>query len=370
MWGSFGLIAWAYAGYPLAAALAGRVHRYAARADDAYAPDVTLVVAAHNEEGEIQETLESALELDYPGRLEILVVSDGSTDATAETVKRFENRGVRLLELARSGKVAAQNAAVEETSAEVLAFADANARWEPDALRLLAQNLADPDVGYVCGRLVLDGSNGSENLEGLYWRFELWLRGSESAAGSITAGNGAIYAVRRSAYLPLTAAQSHDLGLPFRLRRRGLRSIYEPRARALEQALPRTEDEWPRKVRMLSRAWGEIVRGELLDPRGQPAGYYGALVSHRLLRYASGPLHVVLFATSLAAAPKDRGARALLLLQAGGVMLALVGRRFNRVPLANAAWYYTVVNAASIAGLARALRRGPDATWVPERETR
>jgi cellulose synthase/poly-beta-1,6-N-acetylglucosamine synthase-like glycosyltransferase len=367
MWGSFGLIAWAYAGYPVAAALAGRLHRYTAQTDESYAPDVTLVVAAHNEEAAIAETLERALDLDYPGRLDIVVASDGSTDSTDETVNRFANRGVRLLELPRGGKVEAQNAAVAEASSEIVAFADANARWEPDALRLLAENLADSDVGYVCGRLVLDSANGSENLEGMYWRFELWLRGAESAAGSITGGNGAIYAVRRSAYLPLKAAQSHDLGLPFRLRRRGLRSVYEPRALAVEEALPRTEDEWPRKVRMLSRAWAEVVSGEVLDPRGQPPGYYAALLSHRVLRYAAGPLHLALAVASLRLAHRDRGARLLLGLQLGGLALAVRGRGSSTSRLAGAAWYYVVVNAASVAGLARALSGGGDTIWAPER---
>ena len=367
MWGSFGLIAWGYAGYPLGAAVAGRLRRYSARTDESYAPHVALVVAAHNEEAAIGETLDRALDLDYPGRMEVLVASDGSTDGTTEEVRRFANRGVQLLELPRSGKVAAQNVAAEATSADVLAFADANARWAPDALRMLAQNLADPEVGYVCGRLVFDGADGTENLEGLYWDFELWLRGAESAAGSITGGNGAIYAVRRSAYLPLSAAQSHDLGLPFRLRRRGLRSVYEPRAVAVEEALPRTEDEWPRKVRMLSRAWGEVMGGGLLDPRGQPAGYYAALVSHRALRYAAGPLHVTMALASLLLARRDRGARFLLALQVSAVALALLGRRSSRVPLAGAAWYYAVVNAASVVGLVRALARGGDTTWAPER---
>jgi hypothetical protein len=367
MWGSFGLIAWSYAGYPLAAAAAGRLRRYSARADESYAPHVAFVVAAHNEETAIGETLDRALSLDYPGRLDVMVASDGSTDATAEEVRRFANRGVQLLELPRGGKVAAQNMAAEATSADVLAFADANARWEPDALRLLAQNLADPEVGYVCGRLVLDGADRTENLEGLYWRFELWLRGAESAAGSITGGNGAIYAVRRSAYLPLSAAQSHDIGFPFRLRRRGLRSVYEPRAVAVEQALARSEDEWPRKVRMLSRAWGEVMSGDLLDPRGQPPGYYAALVSHRALRYAAGPLHLTMAVASLRLARRDQGARILLALQLCGAVLALLGRRSSRVPLAPAAWYYAVVNAASVVGLARALARGGDTTWAPER---
>jgi cellulose synthase/poly-beta-1,6-N-acetylglucosamine synthase-like glycosyltransferase len=370
MWGSVGLIAWSYAAYPLVAALVGARRRYASRVDHSYVPDVAIVIAAHNEAPEIGETLERMLELDYPGRMEVLVASDGSTDETAEEVTRFATRGVRLLELPRAGKIASQNAAVEASEAEVLAFADANARWEPDALRRLIRHLADPEVGYVCGRLQLEDADAGDNLEGVYWRFELWLREAESACGSITAGNGAIYAVRRSTYLSLGSERSHDLGFPFRFRRRGLRAVYEPTAVARERSLSKAKNEWPRKVRMLSRAWSEILTGGMLDPHGQPKGYFGALLSHRLLRYASGPLHLVLLVTSLRLASKHRDARALVVLQAGGIALALAGLRYNRKPLANAAWYYVVVNAASVAGLVRVLSRGPDTTWAPEREAR
>ena len=367
MWGLTAAIGWSYAGYPLAAAVAARLRDYVPRRDDAYAPDVALVIAAHDEEDVLSERLENALALDYPGRVEVIVASDGSQDGTADVAERFADRGVRLLPLPRVGKVAAQDAAVAATSSEVVAFSDANSRWESDALRLLVRSLADPEVGYVCGRLSLDGADGT-NREGLYWSFELWLREQESACGSITAGNGAIYALRRSAYLELGSERSHDLGFPFRLRRRGLRSVYDPEPVAHEPALSTTEDEWPRKVRMLSRAWGEVVEGGILDPRGQPPVYFVALVSHRGLRYAAGALHLLLLATTLACAPRDRQARLLLGLQAGGLALALAGRSpASRVPLAGAAWYYLVVNAASVAGLARVLSRGPDATWTPER---
>jgi hypothetical protein len=264
------------------------------------------------------------------------------------------------------GKVAAQDAAVAATSAEVLAFSDANSRWEPDALRLLVRDLADPEVGYVCGVLRMD-SDGGNALEGLYWRFELWLRGQESACGSITGGNGAIYAVRRTAYQALGSRHSHDLGLPFRLRRLGLRSVFDREAVAHEGALPDLRDEWPRKVRMLSRAWWEILSGAMLDPRGQPPGYFAALLSHRVLRYASGPVHLVLLAVTLALAPRDRTARRLVALQASVLGLALAGRRASGIPLAGALWYYVVVNGASVAGLVRTLSRGPDATWSPLR---
>jgi cellulose synthase/poly-beta-1,6-N-acetylglucosamine synthase-like glycosyltransferase len=369
MWGSLGLLAWTHVGYPLAVAGLARIRRYRARQDDAFAPGVSLIITAHNEEGVIAERLENALAQDYPQeRVEIVVASDGSTDGTGERVAGFADRGVHLLELPRGGKVAAQNAAVAATKAEVVAFSDANSLWEPDALRALVRNLADGDVGYVCGRVDVDGAEGGDSRESLYWRYELWLREQESACGSITAGNGGIYAVRRSAFLALEPEHSHDLGLPFRLRRRGLRSVYEPAAVAHEPALRTTRAEGTRKVRMLSRAWWEVLRGGLLDPRGQPPLYFVSLVSHRVLRYAGAPLHALLFLASVRLSGHDPSARALLLAQLGFAGLALAGRRRPELPVAGAAWYYAVMTDASAAGLWHALTRGPHVTWAPNRD--
>ncbi|MBA2536231.1 MAG: glycosyltransferase [Actinobacteria bacterium] len=367
MWGSLGLIAWTHAGYPLAAAAVARVRRYAPRRGE-FVPEVALVIAAHNEEAVIEERLRNALRLDYPReRLEIVVASDGSVDRTDSIVERFESEGIRLLRLPRIGKLAAQTAAVEATKGEVIAFSDANSLWQADALRLLTRDLSDPEVGYVCGRVRLEARHG-DSLEGLYWRFELWLREQESACGSITAGNGGIYAIPRTAFLRLGPEHSHDLGLPFRLRRRGLRSVYEPAAVACEQAMSTTQAEWPRKVRMFSQAWWEVLRGGMLNPRRQPPLFYAALVSHRLLRYSSGPLHLVLFGATAALARREPAARALLAAQLGFAALALAGRRdHGRVPLARASWYYAVVTASSVAGLVRVLARGPVAAWRPAR---
>jgi cellulose synthase/poly-beta-1,6-N-acetylglucosamine synthase-like glycosyltransferase len=237
LWTSLALILWTHAGYPLAAAIGARLRRYRPRRDDGYLPSVTLIVVAHNEAGVIARRLDNALALDYPaGKLELVVASDGSTDRTRDEVERYAARGVRFVANARAGKTAAQNAAVRETSSDVVAFSDANSMWEPDALRLLVRNLADPEVGYVCGRLRLADPDGGPTTEGLYWRYELWLRAQESRLGSITAGNGAIYAVRRSAFLELGPEHSHDIAFPFRLRRLGLRSIYEPAAVCYESA--------------------------------------------------------------------------------------------------------------------------------------
>src|SRR3954468_9667669 len=323
MWGSLALIAWTHAGYPAVAAAAASRSRYRPRTDDAHLPTVALVIAAHDEERVIGERLENALALDYPS-LEIVVSLDGSTERTRESVEGY---GVTLIDNPRGGKVPAQNAAVRATWSDVVAFSDANSMWEPDALRRLAGHFADPEVGYVCGRLRLVDPEDGRNVEGHYWRYELWLRSRESLLGSITAGNGAIYAVRRSAYLELSPEHSHDIALPSRPRRAGLRSLYEPAAVATEPAAASSSAEWDRKVRMLSRSWNDVLRGGMLDPRGLPPRYVVALVSHRLLRYATGPLHVVLLLASLALAPTTRAGRALVALHAAWLGLALRGRQ-------------------------------------------
>ena len=372
LWSSFGLILWTHVGYPLAAAAGARVRGYRPRRDDGYLPSVALIVVAHNEEGVIARRLENALALDYPSdRLELVVASDGSTDGTCDVAERFSDRGVRLVVNARAGKTAAQNAAVRQTDSDVLAFSDANSIWEKDALRLLVRNLADPEVGYVCGRLRLTDPQKAPTSEGLYWRYELWLRAQESGLGSITAGNGAIYAVRRSAYLELGPQYSHDIAFPFRLRRLGLRSIYEPAAVGYESAAASTGAEWGRKVRMLSRSWWDTVRGGMLNPRRQGIVYYVELLSHRLLRYASGLVHLALLGSSAALAPTSRFAQALLAAQLGLLLLAAAGWRWpGRVPFSGLAWYYVVVTAASVASLLRVLRHGPQPTWTPAEGTR
>lgn len=369
LWTSAALIAWTHVGYPIAAAaLASRTRR---RPEPAPAPDlpsVTLVIAAHDEERVIGERLDNALALDYPAdRLEVVVSLDGSTDGTRAIAQQ---RGVRILDNPRAGKTAAQNAAVAATQSDLIAFSDANSLWAPDALRRLVAPFADPDVGYVCGRLALVDPESGATVEGTYWRMELWLRAQESRLDSITAGNGAIYAVRRAAYVALSAAHSHDIGLPFRLRRAGLLALYEPSAVATEPAAPTTAAEWQRKVRMQSRSWYDVLRGGMLDPRGLPPRYVVALLSHRLLRYATGPLHLVVLTATLLLAPTSRAARGLVAAHVAWLGLAAAGRSGAGGRMGALAWYYLVVTAASAAGLVRMLREGPQATWTAVEGTR
>jgi cellulose synthase/poly-beta-1,6-N-acetylglucosamine synthase-like glycosyltransferase len=206
----------------------------------------------------------NALALDWPrDRLEIIVAVDGSADATAE---RARVAGAdQVLELPRGGKVRAQDAGVRAASGDLLAFSDANALWEPGALRALVAPFADPRVGYACGRVAFVNEGGT-NQEGLYWRYEMWLRGNESALASVTAGNGAIYAVRREAYIEVDPVMGHDLSFPFNMVKRGWLAVEAPDARATEKMVPSIEGEWARKRRMMSHAWPIVLRGGLLDP--------------------------------------------------------------------------------------------------------
>ena len=194
-----------------------------------------------------------------------------------------------MLDLPRGGKIRAQDTAVAQARGELLAFSDANSSWEPDALRTLARAFDGPAVGYACGqvRFVIDSAYpDATNQEGLYWRYEMALRALESRLGSITAGNGAIYATRRASYIEVDPVMGHDLSFPFNMVKRGWRAVYVPAARATEKMVPSLEGEFARKRRMMSHAWPIVLRGGLLSPRGYPPLYALMIVSHRLLRYA------------------------------------------------------------------------------------
>jgi len=356
-WASLAALAWTHALYPAAAALAARFGTKPVAVDDGYLPTVAVIVAAYNEEDAIERRIANLRELDYPQELlEIVVSSDASTDRTEELAAAA---GARVIRNPRGGKVAAQDAAVRATNAEVVAFSDANATWAPDALRKLVRNLADPKVAYVCGRLQLEVVSGG-NQEGVYWRYELLTRASESRLGSVTGGNGSIYALRRADYVEVDPRFGHDLSLPYLMPQRGLRAVYDPEARASERPTPSNETEYRRKVRMFEHCWLIVLRGRML--RGQPLGYRVALISHRHLRYKSGVLHLALLASSIALLGQGWIYAVALGLQLGLLAAAAVGVGIAR--------YYVLVTWATVVSLWNYLLRGVPATWTPPREER
>jgi cellulose synthase/poly-beta-1,6-N-acetylglucosamine synthase-like glycosyltransferase len=354
-WGSLAALAWTHALYPAAVAAAARVRTRRVARDDAYLPSVAVIVTAYNEEDSIERRLENLRALEYPPELlEIVVTSDASTDRTEELA---EAAGARVIRNPRGGKVAAQDAAVRATESDAVAFSDANATWAPDALRQLVRNFADPQVAYVCGRLRLEAPDGS-NKEGVYWRYELVTRAAESQLGSVTAGNGAIYALRRSDYAEVDPRFGHDLSLPYLMVQRGRRAVYEPDALAFERPTPSNESEYRRKVRMFEHSWLIVLRGKML--RGQPPGYLLALLSHRHLRYASGLLHLILLGSSIALLGHGTIYAVALGLQLGVLLAALAGVGIAR--------YYVLITWATAVSLWNYLRHGVPATWTPQRE--
>jgi cellulose synthase/poly-beta-1,6-N-acetylglucosamine synthase-like glycosyltransferase len=361
-WASLGALAWTHVLYPLTTQALARVKPRPVHKDAAAVPSVTVIVAAYNEAAVIERRIDNLLMLDYPAeKLEIVVASDASSDATNALVEAIAAREprVRLLDCPRGGKVAAQDRAVRQATSEIVAFSDANATWAPDALRLLVANLADPEVAYVCGRLQY-GSAAEGNREGLYWRLELALRGAESRLGSITGGNGSIYALRRERYVEVDPRWGHDLSFPYRMVQNGFRAVFEPAAAAFEKPTPSNESEYRRKVRMFEHCWEITLRGSML--KHLPPGYFVAMLSHRTLRYGSGLLHLVLLASNLALLGSGWP---YLVVAAGQAVLALAF--VARVSIAR---YYVYITWATVQALVNYLRRGVPATWEAAEGTR
>jgi cellulose synthase/poly-beta-1,6-N-acetylglucosamine synthase-like glycosyltransferase len=368
-WVAAGLLVYAQAGYAvlLAALAALRGRRSPPPPGDP--PSVSLIVAAYREREVIAAKVADALALDYPrDRLEVIVACDGGDEAT---VQRAHAAGADLvLELPRAGKTAAQDAAVRRARGEVLAFSDANARWRPDALRALVAPFTDAEVAYVCGSLELVDEGGT-NQEGLYWRYETALRALESRVASVTAGNGAIYAVRRDAYIELDPSSSHDLAFPFTMVKRGRRAVFTPDARATERAVPSIEGEFARKRRMMRRGWPIVLRGGMLSPRGYGPLYALMIASHRVLRYATPFLHLLALAANIALVAIDAGPLydVTLALQAALLAAALLAPLAPVRPLLLAR-YYVLTTASPAAGLWDWLRRGALPAWDPAEGTR
>jgi cellulose synthase/poly-beta-1,6-N-acetylglucosamine synthase-like glycosyltransferase len=366
-WIAAGLIVYTHAGYPLALTVVARLRRPPVTPPLTRLPSVSLIVAAHDEEQVIEAKVRDALALDYPRELlELIVASDGSGD---RTVERATAAGADLvLDLDRQGKLPTQNAAAERARGELLAFSDANASWRPDALRELVTPFTDERVGYVCGQARFLDQGGS-NQEGVYWRLELAVRALESRLAGVTAGNGAIYAVRRSAYVPLGPASSHDLSFPFLLTKQGWRAVYAPAAVAAEKVVATVEGEFARKRRMMRGLWDEVVGDGMLSPRGYRPLYGWQIASHRLLRYATPILHVVALAANLALLGGSRVYVATLAIQLAVLAAAALAGVLPFRPF-RLARYYVLTTTSIVAGLWDRVRLGTPGAWEKAGGTR
>jgi glycosyltransferase involved in cell wall biosynthesis len=370
-WLAAGLLIYSQIGYPLLLALLARPAPDAPQLDPEELPSATLIVAAYAEAAVIEAKVENALKLDYPReRLQVIVACDGSPDETPELARKA---GADLvLELPHAGKMAAQNVAVEKATGELIAFSDANTMWDPQALRRLADALAPPDVSYACGRVSFVNESG-DNQEGLYWRYEMWLRARESALASATAGNGAIYAVDPAAYKQIRPLTGHDLTLPFNVVKNGARAIDVAAAKASETMVPSISGEFRRKRRMMSFTWPIVLGGGMLNFRGFGAKYGWMIFSHRVLRYSAPFLHLAALLASAALAADSSTFLVLLALQLLLLAAAPLAKLLPLRPLL-VARYYVLTTTAVALGLFDYLRKGTekilDEGWTPPEGTR
>ena len=287
-WTSVTALAYTYAGYPMLLLLVAKFRsRPVQRAE--WTPTVSIIISAYNEEQDLATKLENTLALDYPkDRLEIIVSSDCSTDRTDEIARSFASRGVRLhRQPERLGKTAGQNAAVELASGEIILFSDATTHYNPDVLRAMVPSFADPTVGCVAGRLIYVDPSASSVGRGArsYWGYETFLKQHESRVCSLIGASGCLYAVRRSAYVPLYHEACSDFIIATKMVEQGLRAVFEADAVCTEDTNRRTDKELGMRVRVITQTFTDLWRHRsMLNPLR--SGFYAVqLWSHKVMRY-------------------------------------------------------------------------------------
>ncbi|MGH8264264.1 MAG: glycosyltransferase family 2 protein [Steroidobacteraceae bacterium] len=369
-WVLLGLAFYVYAGYPLLLAFIGLWRRKRRDSEGGSEHSVTLIISAYNEERVIADKIRNSLALDYPrGLLEIVVVSDASSDRTDEIVAGFADGQVKLLRMAqRGGKTLGLNEASHRARGDVVIFSDANAMYRPDVIRALLSRFTDERVGGVIGQsCYYTGELESERSEGLYWRYESTIKRLESHVGSVVGGDGAIYAIRRALYVPMAADSLSDFMNPLQIVKAGHRVVYEPTARSFEHAGQSFQKEFRRKVRIVNRAWRATLRMRaLLNPLR--FGFFAVeLWSHKVFRWLMPLVMLGLLASNLWLAPAHPLYAVLLGLQALFYLCALIGWALRARPrqpaLFSVPYYFCLVNVASLMGIIDAFRGRTYATW-------
>jgi glycosyltransferase involved in cell wall biosynthesis len=375
-WASVAIILYVYIGYPLILKLLSGFFRYEVPPDPAEWPSVSLVIAAYNEEGVIEEKLKNTLRLDYPrDSLEIMVVSDGSTDRTDDIVKQHAAEGVRLVRVeGRQGKTVAQNRAVEEAHGEIVVFSDANAMYDRDAIRKLVRHFARDDVGCVEGRRMDYSPEETVTAEHeLKFRdYESWIKTLESRVLSCTGATGPIYAVRRSLYVPLGPDIISDLIEPMMVMyKHRKRQVYEPAAVSREPVFGGMHREFRRKVRIMTRCLHSLGRAAQVMNPFRTGWFSVQVISHRFLRWLLPVGLLVLLCANVVLARRPFYFVTLIMQGAfycaAFVGWALEGRELGpkilRLP-----YYFSAANAASLVAVVNWVTGKSVVAWKTDRE--
>lgn len=370
-WVSTALVLYVYAGYPALIWMASRMFgRPPLPMSSNDSPMVSVIIAAHNEEDVIHARVANLLALDYPAdRLEILIASDGSTDHTCDIVRSFRSSAIRLMDFARNrGKAAVLNDAFAAARGEIVVLSDANTMMDPEAVSRLVRWFADPKVGVVCGRLVLVDARTGTNADGLYWRYETFLKNCEARLGALLGANGAIYAIRRSLYPRLSHRIAvDDFVVPLLARiQSGLRIEYDASAVAYEETPPEIRSEFARRSRIGAGGFQSL---SLLWPLLNPLRGWIALafVSHKLLRWICPFFLMGALAGSVALSASDLY-RWALLAQVALYCVAAAGYRWPKLGtihrVAKLPTMFAAMNLALLAGFFTWAARRQGGTWA------
>jgi cellulose synthase/poly-beta-1,6-N-acetylglucosamine synthase-like glycosyltransferase len=377
LWILLALIIYTYFGYFALVILLGPfLGRKVKKAD--IEPHVTMLIAAYNEEKGIAKKIQETLDLDYPkAKLRIIVVSDGSTDNTDKIVLGLADQGVELLRVeGRVGKTEARNVAMDSLEGEIVLFSDATTEYQPDAIRKLVRNFADPMVGMVTGHLRYRSPGKSKMGAGqiLYWRYESMIKHSQTAMGTLTGSVGCMSAFRRELYTRLPDNIIEDFTGPLMLVIKGFRVVYEEEAICTEETTTTAKSEWKMRVRVIRGGMtGMIFAKQILNPIKYPVASF-QLVSHKILRWLIPVFMILVLLLNTLVVLNDHADvyTTLLALQvifyATALFSLLLSQVGIHVPLSSIPLYFIVVNAASMVALGKTLSKNLEATWEPQRE--
>lgn len=366
-------IAYVYFGYPLILWI-GVLGRKQSFLRGGRRPSVSVIVAAHNEESGIEEKLRNLLALDYPRDLvEILIGSDGSSDRTEDIVSTFAHEGVGLVSFPKQqGKSSIQNGLVAAASGELLVFTDADCLLSRGALSLLVSTFADSRVGLVtaCPQYINGSETSITENEGLYLRYETWLRARESERGILAVASGSLFAMRRSLWRPLDPTLSDDFVLPLRVAQAGMLNRLDMRVSAVTRLSQNRPGSMLRmKARIISKDFRTLlVHRALLDPSRHGAIAL-SLWSHKLLRWLVPYFLLTLIAANAALLGQPLF-RIFFTLHIGFYALALWGfvrRTSSSVPPFSIPMSFCLVNLAALLGTLRCLTGRTSGQWTPER---
>ena len=368
------MLLYVYAGYPILVFLMGKIKEKKVNKKE-FEPFVTVLIPAYNEEKHIAATIKNKLDLDYPsGKIEIIVVSDGSTDRTEEIVEQFENRGVQLLRQGpRAGKTSALNLAIPMAVGEIIIFSDANSIYERGALKALLANFADVEVGYVTGKMVYVNPDGTIIGDGCsaYMKYENFLRACETAIGSVVGVDGGIDAVRKEIYKPMNPDQLPDFVLPLSVVEQGYRVVYEPDALLREDALQQSSDEYRMRVRVSLRALWALFDKRAMFLSGGNLLYAWQMFSHKIVRYLCFLFMGMALIANLVLITHGLVYQILLFFQGSAYLLALLSPWLERMgiksKMAYLCYYFTLINVAAGHAFVKFLMGKKQVLWNPRK---